>query len=166
MIYIPAHSVYGTGGVATRHPAVVCLQAACTAQVSRNFFARLYPQWKIHSPAPVAKGCGANRCCGPISPTVCYVSPSLRFPKTLPMTPVKAASAKLCCICLAGFGLPGSLTVIRKPRVWQPARRGARCVWVCRNTMCALEPWAGSPPSCRRENGLPCRQLFNGSCLM
>lgn len=45
-----------------------------------------------------------------------------RFSKTLPVAPVRTASVKMFCICLAGFGLPGSLTeykVLRKPRVWQ-----------------------------------------------
>lgn len=35
---------------------------------------------------------------------------SSRFNKSALMTPVKAASTKLFCICLAGFGLSGSLT--------------------------------------------------------
>lgn len=64
------------------------------------------------------------------------------------MAPVKAASAKLFCICLAGFGLPGSLTeykVIRKPSVWQQAPWGARCVWVY-GAQCVLHnPMQGAP---------------------
>lgn len=98
---------------------------------------------------------------------------SLRFPKSFPMAPVKAASvAKLFCICLAGFGLPGSLTeykVIRKPSVWQQASQG---VTVCGReehnvffiTLCGERParsrcWGD-------QNGLPRPQLFGSSCLM
>lgn len=76
-------------------------------------------------PAPGQRDAAAQR------PSLFVVS--LRFPKTIPMAPVKAAPAKLFCICLAGFGLPGSpaeYKVIRKPSVWQQARWGGRCVWV------------------------------------
>ena len=68
-------------------------------------------------------------------PNVPHCLSCLRFPKTIPMAPVKAASAKLFCTCLAGFGLPGSLAWIQsdqKAQCLATSRMGTRggCVWI------------------------------------
>lgn len=56
------------------------------------------------------------------------------FNKSALMAPVKAASAKLFRICLAGFGFPASLTEYKVSRkkntVWQQAQWGICCLLV------------------------------------
>lgn len=95
---------------------------------------------------------------------------SLRFPNTLLVATVKAASAKPCCLCPPGSGLPGPLTahrVVRKARVWQQEPREPLHVGLEHNVFVLRSPEQGraaGSPGCGCQNGL--RRLLNSSCFM
>lgn len=105
-----------------------------------------------------------------LSSTVCPLS---QVPRDHTEAPVKAVCVKQGCICLAGFGLPGSVTEYKVIRVQCLATNtiGSMLCVGLRSTMCSSEPaprgeGPASVPVLRRSKWTPLssaahQQLFN-----